>query len=65
MKNEKTRYSYDSIDKYKKYLIFQFFKMKRTTRLTSKHLQQIRMNEKLFKKKTVDKNVISKKICLI
>ena len=62
MKNEKTQYSYDSIDKYKKYLIFRFFKMKRNMRLTSKYLRQIRINKKLFrKKKTADKNVVSKK----
>ena len=50
MKNEKTRYSYDSINKYKKYLIFQFFKIKQNTRLMSKHLRQIRINKKLLKK---------------
>ena len=61
MKNEKTRYSYDSIDKYKKYLIFRFSEMKRNTRLTSKRLRRIRINEKLFKKKIADKNVVSKK----
>ena len=61
MKNKKTRYLYDSVDKYKKYLIFQFFEMKRNTRLTSKRLRRIRINEKLFKKKIADKNVVSKK----
>ena len=62
MKNEKTRYLYDSIDKYKKYLIFRFFEMKRNTRLTSKRLRRICINKKLFKKKkTVNKNVVSKK----
>ena len=61
MKNEKTQYSYDLVDKYKKYLIFQFFKMKRNTRLTLKRLRQIRINEKLFKKKIADKNVVLKK----
>ena len=62
MKNEKTRYLYDSIDKYKKYLIFRFFEMKRNTHLTSKRLRRIRINEKLFKKKkTVNKNIVSKK----
>ena len=62
MKNEKTRYLYDLIDKYKKYLIFRFFEMKRNTRLTLKRLWRIRINKKLFKKKkTVNKNVVSKK----
>ena len=61
MKNEKTRYSYDSVDKYKKYLIFRFFEMKRNTRLTSKRLRRIRINEKLFKKKLLTKNIVSKK----
>ena len=62
MKTEKTRYSYDSVNKYKKYLIFRFFEMKRNTRLTSKRLRRICINEKLFKKKkTADKNVVSKK----
>ena len=61
IKNEKTRYSYNLIDKYKKYLIFRFFEMKQNTRLTSKHLRRIYTNKKLFKKKTVDKNVILKK----
>ena len=65
MKNEKTRYSYDSIDKYKKYLIFRFFEMKRNTRLTSKRLRRIRINEKLFKKKLLIKMLFQKKICLI
>ena len=61
IKNEKTRYSYNSANKYKKYLIFRFFEMKRNTRLTSKRLRRIRINEKLFKKKIADKNVVSKK----
>ena len=51
MKNKKTRYLYDLIDKYKKNLIFQFFEMKRSMRLTLKRLRRIRINEKLFEKK--------------
>ena len=47
MKNEKARYLYNSIDKYKKYLIFRFFEIKQSTRLTLKRLRQICISEKL------------------
>ena len=66
MKNKKTRYLYDSVDKYKKYLIFRFFEMKQNTRLTSKRLRRICINEKLFeKKKLLTKMLFRKKIYLI
>ena len=67
LKNEKKRYSFDFVDKYREYLISRFSEMKRSERLWNDRLSRIRIDEKLSvqKKKLLTEMLYRRKICLI
>ena len=54
---KKKIYIYDSIDRYKKYLIFRFFELIRETRFISKRFQKLRIGKMLISQK---KNLLTK-----
>ena len=64
---KKKQYSFDFVDKYREYLIFQFSEMKRNERLWNDRLLRIRINERLSvqKKKLLTEMLYRRKICLI
>ena len=66
LKNEKKRYSFDFVNKYREYLILRFFEMKRDERLWNNRLSRIRIGEELFvqKKKLLTEMLYRRKICL-
>ena len=67
LKNETKRYSFEFVDKYREYLILQFFEVKRDERLWIDWLSRIRIGEKLFmqKKKLLIEMLYRRKTCLI